>query len=472
MKIGDDHSEDADPIQTFTADNEKIVTSHKSSLLKLWNLDGTLIKQWKYIHKGPIAKLALETQTLASGSSDGTIRLWDLTHQVCLLCLRPIQGIVNVIEFCPSEKLIFGSGDDGNINMWSTENGKLRRTFSAHCSKVTSLCFHYDNKHFISAGRDKILVLWNIDSDSALRTIPVYEAIESVVSLPEIFDLPHKISVDKKGIFVATAGNKGVIRVWNVLNCKEVYVQENSLVNQNAEMDGLAITKLLFNSSLKIFMVVSQEQTIIMHDLSTFKCVKQLIGFSDEILDIIYVGKNDSHLAIATNSSDIKLYEDSTMNCQLLKGHSDIVLAVSKSSANPELMVSSSKDNSIRLWLMQENTMLCVGIGLRHSGSVGTVAFGLSQFMVSASQDLCIKIWQLPSKFEANMNLYCLHTKMAHQKDINTVVVSPNNKMIATGSQDKTLKLWSENLELLGVLRGHKRGVWCARFSPADQVCL
>ncbi|KAK9692519.1 Utp13 specific WD40 associated domain [Popillia japonica] len=44
--------------------------------------------------------------------------------------------------------------------------------------------------------------------------------------------------------------------------------------------------------------------------------------------------------------------------------------------------------------------------------------------------------------------------------------------MIATGSQDKTLKLWSEDLQLLGVLRGHKRSVWCVRFSPVDQVVL
>jgi U3 small nucleolar RNA-associated protein 13 len=34
-------------------------------------------------------------------------------------------------------------------------------------------------------------------------------------------------------------------------------------------------------------------------------------------------------------------------------------------------------------------------------------------------------------------------------------------------------QLWSsEGLKLLGVLRGHRRGVWFVRFSPVDQVLL
>lgn len=81
-------------------------------------------------------------------------------------------------------------------------------------------------------------------------------------------------------------------------------------------------------------------------------------------------------------------------------------------------------------------------------------------------------MWELPEKFEKDENLQCSHTEIAHQKDINCVVVSPNDKIIATGSQDKTAKLWSESLQLIGVLKGHKRGVWCVRFSPIDQIVL
>jgi U3 small nucleolar RNA-associated protein 13 len=38
---------------------------------------------------------------------------------------------------------------------------------------------------------------------------------------------------------------------------------------------------------------------------------------------------------------------------------------------------------------------------------------------------------------------------MAHQKYINSVKISPNDKLIATSSQDKTIKIWdAKSLQL------------------------
>jgi WD40 repeat protein len=61
------------------------------------------------------------------------------------------------------------------------------------------------------------------------------------------------------------------------------------------------------------------------------------------------------------------------------------------------------------------------------------------------------------------------------RQDINSVAVSPNDKLLASGSQDRMAKLWSLGAPgagpaLLGVFRGHKRGVWAVCFSPVDQV--
>ena len=62
-------------------------------------------------------------------------------------------------------------------------------------------------------------------------------------------------------------------------------------------------------------------------------------------------------------------------------------------------------------------------------------------------------------------------TIMGHSKYINSVKVSPNNKLIATASQDKTVKLWSsEDLMQKMQLNGHKSGVWDIAFSPVEKL--
>ena len=62
-----------------------------------------------------------------------------------------------------------------------------------------------------------------------------------------------------------------------------------------------------------------------------------------------------------------------------------------------------------------------------------------------------------------------LYTRKAHDKDINALDINHNGQIFASASQDRTVKIWSvEEGEVLGVLRGHRRGVWSVKFAPRD----
>jgi WD domain, G-beta repeat. len=56
----------------------------------------------------------------------------------------------------------------------------------------------------------------------------------------------------------------------------------------------------------------------------------------------------------------------------------------------------------VRMWLMDpvSHIMKCIGVGSRHTMSVGSVAFSQlsASFFLSVSQDLCLKLWRIPKK--------------------------------------------------------------------------
>ncbi|XP_076246835.1 transducin beta-like protein 3 [Calliopsis andreniformis] len=488
-----------DPVNSFivTSDYTNIITHHKSGLFKLWNWkDNKLITLWKSLHNGPVTCMTTNTNIntnnsnkmnllLVSGGNNGSVRLWDLEHRICTQSLKGAQGIISVLAFhsCSKKEFIFAADNDFKIHGWDMSSGKREIILSGHFSEVTSLSFHEKEDYLISSGRDRVLILWNIISETSIRVLPVYEEIEDTFIIPTntLLHIPvHNKNEDS--IYVVAAGEKGIVKIWDMITSQEIYPSKNSdkLETEPKEhKENSSITHLIYNSTNNNFIVVTADHNIIIHSLETFKSIKQFVGYSDEILDIVYFGEEESHMAVATNSCDIKLYDSKIMACQLLRGHTDIVLALATTPVNVYLLLSSSKDNSIRLWFMDKVTakVSCIASAVRHNASVGSIAISRmsSKFCVSVSQDSCLKLWNLPEDITVNdkCSLSVVHTTMAHEKDINSVTISPNDKLIATGSQDKTAKLWStSDLQLLGVFRGHRRGVWCVRFSPIDQVLL
>ncbi|XP_065342495.1 transducin beta-like protein 3 [Cloeon dipterum] len=466
-----------DPVTAFSVCEDEfgsyLFASYRSGLMIKWcRKENKILRTWKSVHKGPVAQIAVDEDCLylATGGSDSKIRVWELANFNCIASLKGCQGVTSVLKFRPNSNEVFAAGDDCKIRSWSVSDGAEKLVLESHFSQVTA--FAFSENQLISAGRDAVICLWNLDKGTILKTIPIFESIEGLVLLPNDCILPGNYHVgSNSGPHVAVAGEKGVVRVWQVEKAKEVYVQSDSQISPSAEPGGLAVISLMLNGNT--LAMVGVEHTIVLHSLSDFKCQRLLTGYCDEILDITFCGKDDTHLAVASNSPDIKLYRMKDMHCILLKGHTDIVLALCATPLQPNLLASSAKDNSVRLWIVDEeqSTATCVASGMIHMNSVGAIAFSrtTANWLYSGAQDNCIKAWEIKNS-DGQYTLSSKHSVIAHDKEINGLSVSPNDKIVASASQDKTAKLWNSDLTLIGTLRGHKRGVWCARFSPADQV--
>jgi len=141
----------------------------------------------------------------------------------------------------------------------------------------------------------------------------------------------------------------------------------------------------------------------------------------------------------------------------------------------------------VLLWHVSSLTAVAVGEG--HTDAVGSVSVSRSKasyasrvaFGASGGADKILKRWALPvHSFGSGAcnkgvlaKLVATHSVRAHDKDINAVAVSPNDAIIASASQDKSVRLWrSSDLTPIATLNGHKRGVWKVAFSPVDKTLV
>ncbi|CAE6469273.1 unnamed protein product [Rhizoctonia solani] len=511
-------------------------------------------------HDAPVHVSIIDpTSTLvASGSADGIVKVHDIRRGHLTHLFRGHGGIVSALKFFYKPGSTAGTWD----TMWlvsASADSRVRvydlaaagtsspiMTLEGHVSVPRGVGVSNDGRYVISGGRDAVVLIWdtrppaengkpekggagkkgrkNSLTPVLVKTIPVLERIEALGVLE---------SEDSEGrLKFYTGGQKGVIKVWDAWDAKILQtfgeeIEGSSSLEDDGE-ESRQILDILYTPSMHSLSSVHADQNVLTYSLRTGNKTRQLIGYNDEVIDAVFLSSPspapsasrnlDTHLAIATNSSLIRIYPtpdihtaDSAekgllnpLNACLLSGHTDIVLALS--SAPNGWLASAGKDREVRIWVPirmplqekdDENDMdedvpevfdtvkwTCVAICAGHAESVGAVAFGgldsngVPSFLVTGSQDRTLKVWDLsvlkgptPS---SPVKLKSFATVKAHDKDINALDIAPNGRLVATGSQDKTAKVFevgsSQDLTPTGTLKGHKRGVWSVRFSPAERV--
>uniref|UniRef100_A0A3B4GKS6 Transducin beta like 3 n=1 Tax=Pundamilia nyererei TaxID=303518 RepID=A0A3B4GKS6_9CICH len=486
VQVGDDQED----ITSFALScDDEVQKSSRALLLKQWDWrQANCTRSWRAIHTVPVASMTFDSTStlLATGGCDGTIKLWDVVKQYCTHNLKGSSGVVHLVQFHPNTDLLqlFSSSLDCGIRIWDLRSSQCVCVLQSHYSAVTSLSFSPDGNAMVSSGRDKICTVWDLKTRKAKRTVPVYEAVEGVVILPGSTDLAE-IGVKSKDLHFITAGSKGVLRVWEASTARCVYTQTlpSTLPSASEEDENdnpRSLTYLFHLPASARLATVTAEHNILLYQLPALTTQQQFVGYSDEVLDVKFLGKGDSHIVVATNSCQLKVFELLTNSCQILYGHTDTVLTLDVFKKG-SLFASCAKDRSVRVWHMDSDSgqVRCVAQGSGHTNAVGSISCSRmkASFVATGSQDCTVKVWDLPADCSAEGGIHQLTaraTEKAHDKDVNSVAVSPNDKLLASGSQDRTAKLWSltgeGTVSLLGVFRGHRRGVWAVCFSPVDQV--
>ncbi|KAL5289190.1 hypothetical protein ACFFRR_009397 [Megaselia abdita] len=142
----------------------------------------------------------------------------------------------------------------------------------------------------------------------------------------------------------------------------------------------------------------------------------------------------------------------------ILRGHSAGVTDVKFSKHYP-LLMSTSKDNTMRVW--KSNNLSCASIYKGHSYPIWCVDESpIASYVCTGSRDYTARIWCL----EQNEPLI---TYIGHTQDVDAVCFHPNGNYIATGSSDQTVRLWCVTTgKMLRVFTDPKSPVTAICFSP------
>lgn len=190
------------------------------------------------------------------------------------------------------------------------------------------------------------------------------------------------------------------------------------------------------------------------------------LNAEEPIRCIAYSYFGDHYLAVGGKEGVIRVWNIKESKWVFtLKGHTDQVNCL-VFSHDGKILLSGSNDNSIRIWDIVNNKLLCAETKA-HRSYVNCVAFSADgKLVASGSQDKSVRLWKWDGK-----NINPLRELNGHTDKVNCVAFNPEGKILASGSSDKSIRLWdTSNYELLKEMNAHISDVMCIIFYPKDRL--
>ncbi|KJZ69236.1 Nuclear distribution protein PAC1 [Hirsutella minnesotensis 3608] len=231
----------------------------------------------------------------------------------------------------------------------------------------------------------------------------------------------------------------------------------------------------------------SEDRTIKIWDWEFGELERTIKGHTEAVKAVDFGGpRSRVLLASCSTDSTIKLWDPANdyKNIRTLQGHEHSISAV-RFVPSGNLLVSASGDSTIKVW--DSNTGFCVKTLTAHTGWVRDVyPSSDGHFLVSAGNDRTVRLWNL-------MTSENTHTLSGHEHVIQCCAFAPSSsypylakwaglktkpspsstvEYMATGSRDKTIKLWDLSGRCFATLHGHDNWVSAILFHPGGRYLL
>ncbi|MFX0022214.1 MAG: serine hydrolase [Candidatus Hermodarchaeota archaeon] len=200
----------------FSTDGKSLASGSHDGSIKIWDIsNGEVLDTLQGHYYGAISlAFSPDGSKLASGGWGKKINIWDLTSGSLIQSWSISPYIAMDLAFSPDgESLIVGKGvwggnfaqpQENTLNLFNISNGGIIQNFTGHTNAVSSVLFSQDGTWIVSGSWDNSIKIWNVTSGSEIHSLNNHTFIVSSISLSPDESMLASGSFDKS------------INLWNI----------------------------------------------------------------------------------------------------------------------------------------------------------------------------------------------------------------------------------------------------------------
>jgi len=276
-------------------------------------------------HKGAVRCMQFAGDMLATGSTDKTIKLWNLESRECTQTLHDNKWIRCLRMDVPSSVLVTTCMDSTQAKIWDLKSNSISHVLDVFRGWIT--CLQLNMPNLVTGSLDGLIRVWDISGKPNIPSIVVNSGHDSLRSICQSGDL------------ILSAGLERNLQLWD-LRAKPS--AKPSLAVVGASNGNYCVQFDTYTHTV----VSGSKGTVAVADLRVPNLPPDLLkGHKDIVSCLQFTGKK-----LVTGSMDqtIRVWDLNERSCAYsLYGHESWVWDL---QIDPDKIVSVSGDNSVKLW--------------------------------------------------------------------------------------------------------------------------